>query len=341
MSTIAGTILRVDLTTGKIKREPTSKYVSDFIGGELIGAAIFTKEVPPETRPFDPENLLVISTGPLTGTLLGNKAIFSTKAPNSANSLHAAVGMGGQLPSEIKFAGYDQIVIGGRAEKLVYLYINNDEVEIREAGHLAGLDTFETQRRLKDELGDPDVQIACIGPAGENKIIYSIILHDINNTAARRCGAVMGSKRLKAIAVRGTKGLKPPDAQKFLAVYDKYFEELTGGNGAACTSMLHAEGLARQIPEGYIYAYGAPVTDKVPPSKMKDALKKYLVGTIGCAFCPVQCHENYSVPGIGNGGTNCVNYFGLITQQMFDKSVFSQKISKSARSYICCVIRPK
>jgi aldehyde:ferredoxin oxidoreductase len=319
---IAGTILRVDMSTGKIVKEPTLKYVKDFVGGELIGAAIFTREVPPETRPFDPENYLIISTGPLTGTLLGNKAIFSTKAPNSANSLHAAVGMGGQIPSEIKFAGYDQIVIKGRAEKLSYLYINNDEVEIRNAEHLAGLDTFETQRKLKEELGDPDLQIACIGPAGENKVIYAIILHDINNTAARRCGAVMGSKRLKAIVVRGTKGLKVPDPKAFLAVYDKYFEELTQGRGKACTAMLHAEGLARQIPEGYIFAYGTEVTDKVPYSYMKEVLKKYLVGTIGCAFCPVQCHENWSVPGIGNGGANCVNYFGLITRQMYDLADF-------------------
>lgn len=318
----AGTILRVDLTEGKIEKEPTSKYVKDYIGGALIGTRIFTEEVPPDTKAYDPKNILMISTGPLTGTLFGNKALIATKAPQGVNQLYTFVGIGGQLPSEIKFAGYDHIIIKGKAKEPVYLFINNDTVEIRDAKHLWGLDTWETQQRLKTELEDPEVQIACIGPAGENLVVYALIMHDINNTASRRVGGVMGSKNLKAIAVRGTKGVKVANPKEFLALYDEFYDDITKGQAKAFATMLHKEGISRQIAEGYIYAYGAPVPEEVPPSPMIEFVKKCMVGPIGCAFCPIQCHQNFSVPGIGNGGTNCVNYFGLILQQMYDPTDF-------------------
>jgi len=318
----AGTILRVNLTEGKIEKEPTSKYVKDYIGGALIGTRIFTEEVPPDTRAYDPKNLLMFNTGPLTGTLFGNRALIATKAPQGANQLYTFVGMGGQLASEIKFAGYDHIIIKGKAKEPVYLFINNDTVEIRDAKHLWGLDTWETQQRMKTELEDPEVQIACIGPAGENLVVYAMIVHDINNTAARRVGAVMGSKNLKAIAVRGTKGVKVADPKAFLALYDEFYEDITKGRGAPFTKMQHKEGISRQIAEAYIYAYGAPIPEEVPHSPMIDFLKKYMVGPIGCAFCPMQCHQNLSVPGIGNAGVNCVNYFGLIYQAMYDPTDF-------------------
>ena len=139
--------------------------------------------------------------------------------------------MGGQIASEIKFAGYDHIAIKGKADKPVYLYINNDDVEIRDASHLWGLDTHETQRRIKEELEDSDVQMACIGPAGENLVVYALILHDIDNTASRKVGAVMGSKNLKAVAVRGTKGLKMADPRAFLELFDEFYDDITHRSG--------------------------------------------------------------------------------------------------------------
>lgn len=319
----AGTILRVDLTKGKMEKEPTAPYVKDYIGGALIGSRIFGEEVPPDTRAYDPKNLLMFNTGPLTGTLLGNRGEFASKTPERTNNPYVHVGIGGQFPSEVKFAGYDHIVIKGKAKGPVYLFINNDNVEIRDAKHLWGLDTWETQRRIKKELGDPDVQIACIGPAGENLVVYALIMHDINNTVSRKgLGAVMGSKNLKAVAVRGTKGLKVADPKAFLALYDEFFNDITKGQAAPFATTLHKEGISRQIAEGYIYAYGAPIPEEVPPSPMIEFLKKHMVGPIGCAFCPIQCHQNFSVPGIGNAGANCVNYFGLIYQAMYDSTDF-------------------
>jgi aldehyde:ferredoxin oxidoreductase len=320
--TWAGKILRVDLTEGKIEKEPTSRYVEDYFGGIGIGSRIFWEEVPPDTRAFDPNNLLMFNTGPLTGTLFGNKATVASKTPERANDPYVFVGMGGQLPSEIKYAGYDHIVIKGKAERPAYLFINDDSVEIKDARHLWGMDTNETQERIKEELEDPDVQVACIGPAGENLVVYALILHDIDNTASRKVGAVMGSKNLKAIAVRGTRGLKIADPKAFLELYDEFYEDFAHGQASAFGKTQHREGISRQIAEGYQYAYGAEIPDQVPHSPMIDFLKKNMVGAMGCGFCPLQCHQNFRVPGVGNGATTCVNYFGLIYQKMYNPNDF-------------------
>jgi len=158
----AGTILRVDLTDGRIEKEPTSRYARDYIGGPAIGSRIIYENVPPDIHGNDPRNILTINTGPLTGTILRNKCNIVTKSPKITNSPIVTAGMGGQFPSEIKFAGYDNIAITGKAAGPVYLYISNDTIEIRDARHLWGLDTEETQVKIKEELRDPEVQVACI-----------------------------------------------------------------------------------------------------------------------------------------------------------------------------------
>ena len=320
--TMAGTILRVDLTQGKIEKEPTSRYVQDYIGGAAIGTKIFCDEVPPGTRALDPANMLMFNTGPLTGTLLGNKATIGAKTAERANHPYTFVGMGGQIASEIKFAGYDHIAIKGKSQKPSYLYINNDAVEIRDASHLWGLDTHETQRRLKDELEDQDVQIACIGPAGENLVVYALILHDLDNTASRKVGAVMGSKNLKAVAVRGTKGLKIADPKAFLEHFEEFYDDITTGRGSTFARQQHQEGISRQITEGYQFAYGTELPKEIPASAMMDFLKRFMVHPSGCAFCSFQCHQMFSVPGVGNGATTCVNYLGLLFQRMYDAHDF-------------------
>jgi len=304
---MVGKILRVDLTTGKIEKEPTSSYVKDYVGGAGIGARIFWEEVPPDTPAYDPANLLMFNTGSLTGTLLGNKCDVASKTPEQPNNPYVHVGLGGQIPSEIKYAGYDHIVIKGKAERPVYLFINNDDVHIRDSKHLWGLDTQETQARIKEELKDPDVQIACIGPAGENMVIGSLILHDIQNTAARGgFGALMGSKNLKAVAVRGTKGLKVADPKAFADLWKEYYGFYANGRGYAFLKGQSQGGIARHVYDGYRYQQRV-VSGNFDPL-MKDFLKGYMVGSIGCTFCPVQCQQNYSVPGIDNGGATCANY---------------------------------
>jgi len=314
----AGTILRVDLTDGKIEKEPTSSYVRDYIGGLSIGTKILWDGVPPEVTGTDPKNMLIFSTGPLTGTLLGNKCVVIAKSPLFTNKTIGNAGMGGQFPSEMKFAGYDHIVITGKAEEPVYLFIDNDEVEIRDAKHLWGLDVADTQTLIKEELKDPDVQIACIGPAGENLVAFALVLHDIEHTAARvGHGAVMGSKNLKAVAVRGTKGLKIADPEAFMALWQQFYEYYTAGPGRHTFKVLNREGVTVHYDlymEQDMMCWGNFDSFVVPPRKKEehitDFVDKYMVGRIGCAFCPAQCHDNYDVDGMGGGGT-CMWYTGF------------------------------
>ena len=324
MST-AGTILKVDLTGGKIEKKPTAPYVKDYIGGTGIAARIFWEEVPPGTRAFSPENALIFSAGTLTGTLLGNKGEVCSKTPEQANHPYVHIGFGGQFPCEMKFAGYDQIVIKGKAKELSYLYIDNDRVEVRDGRHLKGLDVHETQRRIKQELGDPDIQVACIGPAGENLVVCAMVVNDIGNSASKRgMGAVMGSKNLKAVAVRGTKGVKIADPKAFLTLYNKFYHDLTRGQAWPYARLWHEEGMSRMHSEGYSFiGHKELLPEKVPYSPTREFMKKYVINYTGCAFCPLQCHQNLSVPSAGNGEAMCVAWWGLLYALMYEKKDYN------------------
>jgi aldehyde:ferredoxin oxidoreductase len=313
----AGRILRVDLSDRKIETEPTSHYVRDYVGGLSIGTKLFWDGVPPELPALDPKNMLLFSTGPLTGTLLGNKAVVITKSPLYTNQIIGNTGLGGHLPSELKFTGYDHLVITGRSETPVYLFIHDDEVQIRDASHLWGMDVYETQTRLRKEL-DPDVQIACIGPAGENQVAYALILHDIDNTAAKGGhGAVMGSKNLKAVAVRGTKGLRIAKPEEFMGLWKEYWEYHTRGRARYAVEEINQVGISGQadaaadrdvVAWGYFDSYVVPNRDK--EERLRDFIDKYKVRPIGCSFCPVQCHQNCDVDGLA-GGVICWSYAGF------------------------------
>jgi len=309
----AGKILRVDLTERKIEKEPTSSYVKKWFGGDAIGSTIVCNEVSPECKAYDPENILTFNMGPLCGTSRGgSKSTVMTRSPLLVHNILLTSGMGGQFPSETKFAGYDNIVIQGRADKPVYLLINDDRVEIKDAAHLWGLDTYKTQTAIKAETKDPDTQVACIGPAGENQVAYGLIYHDINATAGRcGTGGVMGSKNLKAVAVRGTKGLPVADPRKYLELWNQYFaatfpEPLTPDHWSR-TSMIDAADFEATLD---IFMWGGDASNLVCPpvpeeKTLKEFTRKYAVGNSGCAFCPEQCYVRVNVPGIGAGAALC------------------------------------
>jgi len=210
-----GTILRVDLTSGKIEKEPLSEQLMrNYIGGRGINVRILYDEVKPGTGGLDPENVLIFGTGPLTGIPVASGRLNITAMSPLTNILGDS-NAGSHFSPELKFAGYDHIVFTGKADKPVYLWIDDDTVELRDAQHLWGKMTDLTQEMLMDELGDSRIQIACIGPAGEKLVKLAGIVVGGDGFCARcALGAVMGSKNLKAVAVRGTKGVKvaQPDA---------------------------------------------------------------------------------------------------------------------------------
>ena len=201
-----GTILRVNLTRGDVAKEDINEeWAREYVGGRGVGARYLYEEVDPEVDPFSPDNKLIFATGPLTGTnaSCGARYMVVTKGP--LTGAMTTSNSGGLWGPELKFAGYDMIVFEGRSEKPVYLWIFDDTVELRSADSLWGKGVFDTEDLIKHELCSPDCRIAAIGPAGENRVRFAAIVNEKFRAAGRSgVGAVMGSKNLKAIAVRGT-----------------------------------------------------------------------------------------------------------------------------------------
>ncbi|MDP3879350.1 MAG: aldehyde ferredoxin oxidoreductase N-terminal domain-containing protein [Dehalococcoidales bacterium] len=214
----AGGQLEVDLTKGIIRKiDGDRKMYEAFLGGRGLITKMFWDRVPPETEPFSADNLLIFGAGPLVGTSVpgANRTTLVTRSP--LTNLFAYSNMGGFWGPELKFAGYDTVTVSGKSSSPVYIYINDDQVEIRDASHLWGKDVFQTQLMIQAELKSEEVQTLCIGPAGENKVHYATIEHGPGCSLSRTgVGAVMGDKNLKAIAVRGTKDVNLASPTRFL-----------------------------------------------------------------------------------------------------------------------------
>lgn len=203
-----GVILRVNLTTGEIKNEPTNLQDAKlYIGARGLASKILCDEIDPKIDPLSPENKLIFAPGPLSGTMAPSMGRYDVVCKAPLTNLIAASNSGGSFSPEVKFAGYDMIIIEGAAKKPVYLWISDDQVEIRDASALWGKTVPDTTDELRAAT-DEDAKVACIGPAGEKKVLFASIMNEMHRAAGRSgVGAVMGSKMLKAIAVVGTKSI--------------------------------------------------------------------------------------------------------------------------------------
>ena len=201
----AGKILRVNLTKGKVVTEQLGKNLASlYIGGKGFGSKILVEETKPKTDPYNPENLLIFSTGPVNGTLLSGASKFCAVFKSPLTGIWGESQCGGYFAPQLKYAGYDLIMIKGKSQRPVYLTIEDEEIRINDATHLWGKDTFETESVIKKDHGD-GFQVLSIGPAGENLVRFACITHDKGRQFGRcGAGAVMGSKKLKAVAVKGS-----------------------------------------------------------------------------------------------------------------------------------------
>ena len=298
-----GKILKVDLTEGKLETITLSDRLrKDFIGGRGINVKILFDEVKPNIKAFDPENCLVFGSGPLTGTLAPGSGRFNVTAKSPQGFLGDS-NCGGHWSAQLKYAGFDHIVIIGRAEKPVYLSIIHGKPKLQDAQDLWGLDTWQTQRKIKKELGDSQVEVVCIGQAGENLVRFAAIRTGLKRSAGRTgMGAVMGSKNLKAIAVKGDQGVKIAQPEKFIKTVRKCNEILKplsltlgfkGGNGAGSYGNLwykHQEN--SKLGTKHHQAASWEDADKLDPSIFH---KKYRIKMIGCFSCPVQCTPRFRI----------------------------------------------
>jgi len=220
--------LEVDLTRGNIERVATDpRHTELHLGGLGTNARLFWDRVPPEVSHFDPENLLIFGTGLLVGTPAPscNRTVVSSISPQTR--LFGYSMMGGFFGPELKLAGYDKVVLRGKAESMVYLWIHDDQVELRDAAHLIGLGSLETAEAIRMELEQPHAAVASIGLAGENRVFFASIEQGRSSASRLGLGAVMGDKKLKAIAVKGSKDIniaRPADFMKLCNESLKYIQ---------------------------------------------------------------------------------------------------------------------
>ena len=210
--------LRVNLSTGSCKTEALNmEWAQEYLGQRGLATKYFIEEVDPKVDPLSPDNKLIMTTGPLTGTVASTGGRYSVVTKGALTGAIACSNSGGYFGAELKFAGWDMIIFEGKADKPVYLSIEDDKVELRDAAHLWGKTVFQTEEIIKRTHQDPQTRVCSIGRAGENGVMFACIVNDLHRAAGRSgVGTVMGSKNLKAVAVRGTKGsggtIKDPKA---------------------------------------------------------------------------------------------------------------------------------
>lgn len=294
-----GVNLEINLTVGNIERVETDPQLTRLhLGGNGTAARMIWDRVSPETDAFSPDNLLIFSAGLLVGTPVPacNRTMVDTISPQTNMFSHSI--FGGYFGPELKHAGYDKIVIRGKAQDLVYLWIQNDKVEIRDAAHLKGKGAQETARCIKEELNDPGIQVAAIGLAGENRLFMASIEH-VNAAAARGVGVVMGDKRLKAIAVRGTNDfyVANPEALFNLCLSHSQAIEASPFNGDLMAiewnDAFHHDNFAWGNARTRIKNYWNQELE----DRWKDYTLKIRDRLQGCYNCPKNCHLVVKPPG--------------------------------------------
>jgi aldehyde:ferredoxin oxidoreductase len=306
----AGRILRVDLSSGTVGAETLPlPLAASYLGQAGVNAKILYDAVAPGLDPFSPENPLIFGVGPLGGTMAPCSGRFTVTSKSPLTGIFGDSNCGGHWGPELKFAGFDHIIVTGRADRPVYLWIRDDRVEVRDARHLWGRTTWETEDLIKQELAQPTAQIASIGPAGENRVRIAGIISNLCRAAARTgLGAVMGSKNLKAVAVLGSRGVRVAQPARF------------GETVAECVEAIRKDPLydvavnfGTSAITGLAQLLGFLPTRNFRESTFEGAedlrgealLEEHVAKHKGCFNCPVSCSRYYRVtdgPYTGTAG---------------------------------------
>ncbi|EDY35039.1 Aldehyde ferredoxin oxidoreductase, domains 2 & 3 protein [Aciduliprofundum boonei T469] len=300
-----GKIARINLSTGKISVENIDEnFAKKWLGTRGFGIHTLLKEIDPKVEPLSEGNKIIYSTGPLTGTAAptGGRYMVITKSP--LTGYIAMANSGGFFGAELKFAGWDYLIVEGKSENPVYISIKDDDIEIKDASHIWGKKVSETEKILLEEFGDKHAQIASIGPAGENLVKFSAIMNNGHRAAARGgVGAVMGSKKLKAIIVRGHNKTPLADRQKFISVVKEKINKLkndpVAGSGlpkygtAVLVNIINQNGLypTRNFRTG-VFEYAEEQSGEAMAAK-------YLKRNKPCYACPIGCGRVNVISSVG------------------------------------------
>jgi benzoyl-CoA reductase subunit BamB len=340
--------LEIDLSRGNIERVATDPRLTELhLGGLGTNAKIMWDRVPPETEPFSPDNLLIFSTGLLGGTPApgANRTIVSTYSPQTL--LMAYSMMGGFWAPELKYAGYDKVIFRGKSPNLIYVWINNDKVEIRDASHLRGKGAVETAELIKQELKEPNAQVAAIGLAGENRVYTASIEQGRSSASRLGVGAVMGDKGIKAIAVRGTKDVnlaRPTEYMELCNEVLKYIKVREEHPVPGVMTILQGLGSPQEMKHvdeewhTQNFMWGNARTrkkdywNKEVEKKWKETQENVRKRLISCYNCPMKCGAIISVPGISTYMMKC---FSKLTYTMaaYSDLDFGFRIAQRATEY--------
>ena len=340
--------LEIDLSRGNIERVETDPRDTElYLGGLGTNAKILWDRVPPEIEPFSPDNLLIFSAGLLCGTPATgcNRTIVSTISPQTR--LMAFSMMGGFWAPELKYAGYDKVIFRGKSPGLVYLWINNDKVEIRDATHLKGKGTVETAELIREELKEPKAQVASIGLAGENRVYFASIEQGRSSASRLGIGAVMGDKNLKAIVVRGTKDINVARPLEYLELCNEVLEYIKFRNEnpvPGVMAILQGLGSPQEMAthdekwhtENFMWGNARLRrrdfwNDEVAREWM-ETLESMRTRLISCYNCPMKCGATISPPGLPTYMMKC---FSKLTYTMaaYSDLDFGFRIAQRATEY--------
>jgi benzoyl-CoA reductase subunit BamB len=341
--------LEIDLSRGNIERVETDPKLTElYLGGLGTNAKILWDRVPPETDPFSPDNLLIFSTGLLCGTPApgANRTIITSYSPQTLLMGYSM--MGGFFAPELKYAGYDKIIFRGKSPSLVYIWINNDKVEIRDASHLKGKGAVETAEIIKKELKEPNAQVAAIGLAGENRVYMASIEQGRSSASRLGLGAIMGDKGIKAVVVRGTKDLNLARPAEFIALCNEVLQYIKAREDKPVPGVMPIlAGLGspqemKHIDEKWHtenFSWGNSRTrrkdfwTKEVEEKWRDVQVSTRTRLISCYNCPMKCGAIISVPGISTYMMKCFTKLTYTMAAFVDDLEFGFRIAQRATEY--------
>jgi aldehyde:ferredoxin oxidoreductase len=294
-------VLFVDLTTGTIEKKVIPETLRrKFLGGRGLDAYFVYSRMKPGIDPLGPENVLSVGAGILVGTGMPSCSRTHVAAKSPLTDMFGSTSMGGDFASELRYAGYDNIVVTGKAEHPVYLLIKDDNVEIRDASSIWGKTTWETEKMIRGMNEDQEIKVMCIGIAGENMVRYACIISPPKNSGGRTgMGAVMGSKNLKAIAVRGMKGLPLHDPQNVLALRAEMNARVLKSKAMiACANYGTMFVYSTSNAAGQIRVRNFELNQMVNGQDLEPEVfhAKHSLGPVACVSCSVHCRSKYVVP---------------------------------------------
>jgi aldehyde:ferredoxin oxidoreductase len=299
----AGKILRVNLTAGTVTPEPLNMdWARAYLGSRGLGSKYLVEEVNPKVEPLSPDNKIIWATGPLTGTMASTGGRYTVITKSPLTGAIACSNSGGYWGAELKMAGWDMVIFEGKSPNPVYLFISDDVAELRDAGHLWGQSVWKTEEILKSSLQDPLLRVSSIGKSGENGVLYAAVVNDLHRAAGRSgVGTVMGSKNLKAIAVRGTKGVGNVHNPKAFMAAIKEKKKILAENGvtgqglpAYGTQVLmnvinEVGGLPTRNHRDVQFEGAKDISAEAMVTPRESDGKKHLVTNQACFGCTIAC----------------------------------------------------